>query len=160
MKKTPQGMWKIVKSVSRKRNPRTWDSLLSDASPEMLANTIVDDLNIRYSSLTHPEEFSVEDDNWAITIEEDLIFGLLKRLDKTKAAGIDNVPTQIYSEMADCLVKPLKLIFDFSIKQRVLPSLWKTSIICPIPKTTLARQRPTKFVQSACCQPYPKCLRR
>ncbi|MEL7307842.1 MAG: reverse transcriptase family protein, partial [Pseudomonadota bacterium] len=138
MKQTTRGLWKIVKSISGRSNVGSWDPLISDNSPEMLANTIVDFLNKKYTARSDDiliDELSINDDNWTINIEERLVYEHLKKLNRRKAVGVDNVPTRVYSEMADCLAKPLKLIFDTSIKQRVFPSLWKTAIISPIPKT-------------------------
>lgn len=135
LKDTPQGLWKIVRSVSGKAKAQTWDSLISKDNPAILANTILDVLLDKYRAEIQTDDLILEDDDWNVTIGEDEIYRHLKGLNRRKSVGLDNIPTKIYSEMADCLTKPLKLIFDASIEQRTFPSLWKTAIICPIPKT-------------------------
>ena len=137
MKQTTHGLWKLVKSWSGGNNFRNWNSLISVDRPEVLVSNIAHVLQKKYSCSddSYVNQLSLEHDDWSFDIEEEMVYKLLKSLSWKKAVGIDNVPTRIYSEMADYLAKPLKIIFDASINQRTFPSLWKMAIICPIPKS-------------------------
>lgn len=136
MKQSAQGLWKIVKTASGGTNSEKWTTLTSENSADFLPNVIADALKSKYSGEVHIEHPSLDDDNWTISFEEAEVYQHLRKLNRRKAVGLDNVPTKIYSEMADCLAWPLKIIFDNSIKTRTFPFAWKTAIICPIPKTS------------------------
>ncbi len=46
-----------------------------------------------------------------------------------------NLPAVTISLRADCLAAPLASIFNCSLREGVLPTVWKSAIIIPLPKT-------------------------
>ena len=116
----------------------------------MIATCIANALKTKYDNDSdNTQQISTEDDKWSLLIDEFTVYRHLKSLPANKAMGIDNIPTKIYSELADCFRRPLTLIFNASVKQRIYPSLWKTAIICPIPKTfppTVDKVRPVSLL--------------
>ena len=151
MKKSTNGIWKLVKNVSGRNNARSWDSLTSKQNPKIIAINVANALKTKYNNDTDDEtqQISLEDNEWSLCIDENTVYRYLKSLSASKAMGIDCIPTKIYSELADCLAKPLTFIFNASVKQRNYPSQWKTAIICPIPKTfppTIDKIRPVSIL--------------
>ncbi|XP_045510151.1 uncharacterized protein LOC123705431 [Colias croceus] len=71
----------------------------------------------------------------SLTINQDLVFKALKRLDQKKGAGSDAIPHVFAKKCAKELCYPLTVIYNLSLKQSIFPSAWKESIIVPIPKT-------------------------
>lgn len=59
---------------------------------------------------------------------------ILKKLDSTKATGVDGIPTRILKICAKELAKPLKMLFNLSIQQGYMPWLWKRANITPVQK--------------------------
>ena len=52
-----------------------------------------------------------------------------------KSTGPDNIPAWVLKEHADCLAAPLASIFNCSLREGVLPTVWKSANIIPLPKT-------------------------
>ncbi len=58
----------------------------------------------------------------------------LNKVKVNKATGPDNVPAWILRDFAVLLAGPLSSIFNCSLREGVLPDLWKTATIIPLPK--------------------------
>ena len=71
-------------------------------------------------------------DKYIISIRE--TESALRKVKVDKAMGPDNVPAWILRDFAHILAGPLTAIFNSSLREGVLPSLWKTATIIPIPK--------------------------
>ncbi|XP_062901251.1 uncharacterized protein LOC134345044 [Mobula hypostoma] len=59
----------------------------------------------------------------------------LKRLNPSKAAGLDGVSTRVLKACAPQLCGVLHHVFNLSLRLRRVPVLWKTSCLVPVPKT-------------------------
>lgn len=69
-----------------------------------------------------------------IMISEDDVFLSLKRIKTGKSEGPDNISANVLKCCSQQLIKPLHVLFQASLNQCKVPSLWKTSEIVPIPK--------------------------
>jgi len=58
----------------------------------------------------------------------------LSRVKVNKATGPDNIQPWIIRDFAHLLASPLAAIFNSSLREGVLPDLWKTAIVVPLPK--------------------------
>ena len=85
-----------------------------------------------------------KDDN-VFTVHEELPYKFIISVDDTvsalrkvktnKSTGPDNIPAWVLKEHADCLAAPLASIFNCSLREGVLPTVWKSANIIPLPKT-------------------------
>ena len=67
-------------------------------------------------------------------ITEDKVADKLMKTKITKAPGPDGVPNWILHDLAGLISKPVCAIFNSSIREGFLPSLWKSANVVPIPK--------------------------
>jgi hypothetical protein len=67
-----------------------------------------------------------------IEFSEELVLEKLRGLDKTKSPGPDRITASVLKTCADILCRPLSMLFGQSFDSGVLPSDWRTTIICPI----------------------------
>lgn len=67
-------------------------------------------------------------------ISDSDVMAEIKKLKPKKSAGTDGIPPYIVKGYGDLLTKPLTHIFNRSIILSKYPGLWKSTIICPIPK--------------------------
>lgn len=68
----------------------------------------------------------------------------LKKLDKNKAQGNDEVHPHVISNLAECMAWPLYLIFKKSLDSCDLPDKWKESNVSPLFKKG-CRMEPAKY---------------
>lgn len=66
---------------------------------------------------------------------------VLRRINSSKAAGLDNIPGRVLKEYAQELTSVLTDIFNLSLSQAVVPVCWKTSTIMPVPKNSAAKSK-------------------
>ena len=59
----------------------------------------------------------------------------IQNLKQGKSAGPDNIPTVILKDAADCICKPLTMIFNSSFRLGTFPDRWKIARITPIYKS-------------------------
>ena len=71
-----------------------------------------------------------------IIIEEKHVLNTLQKLKPNKSSGPDEINPNVLKYCANELYKILCIIFNMSLTQCHIPSLWKTSIIIPVPKKT------------------------
>jgi hypothetical protein len=62
------------------------------------------------------------------------VYNLLLRI-KSLVVGPDGIPTLVYKLFSEFLAVPLTILFNKSIKQGKVPSVWKCANVVPIPKT-------------------------
>ncbi|CAH8664384.1 unnamed protein product [Dicrocoelium dendriticum] len=67
-----------------------------------------------------------------LSISEAQVLKLLRDLNPTKAAGIDALHPKLLYELAGFLCKPIKCIFEKSLRSCSLPADWRDAIVCPI----------------------------
>ena len=58
----------------------------------------------------------------------------LRKVKVNKATGPDDIQAWILRDFADELAAPLASIYNSSLREGVIPDLWKTAIIVPVPK--------------------------
>ena len=58
----------------------------------------------------------------------------LKQIKVNKAVGRDNVPAWVLRDNASTLAAPLTALFNTSLRDGVIPALWKTAHVIPLPK--------------------------
>jgi hypothetical protein len=67
-----------------------------------------------------------------IEFSEELVLEKLHGLDKTKSPGPNRITASVLKTCANILCRPLSMLFGQSFDSGVLPSDWRTAIICPI----------------------------
>ena len=65
-------------------------------------------------------------------INENDIARHLKNLDPNKSTGVDLVSSRLLRECQEELILPLKLLFNKSMQEGIVPSLWKCANVTPI----------------------------
>jgi exonuclease III len=147
MKKSANGLWKLVKNVrslNQNKDPLSKLLLSEGDSVQNLLEKLRGQLTECFapvSSSTYSRQTldlqTVEDSGsiWSIYISEESVRRLLSRLSPSKAAGSDGIPTRIYRHLADVIALPLTMIFRASINQQAVPGSWKRGVIVPVPKT-------------------------
>ena len=71
---------------------------------------------------------------------EEEIEKLLRSTDIRKPAGPDNIPGWVLRFCAKQLARPIGWLFNRSLKQGEVPTLWKTGTIKPVPKLRLCEK--------------------
>ena len=66
-------------------------------------------------------------------MSEEAMLTSLNMLKNEKAPGPDGVTTNLVKDAAQCIAKPL--IFNASLKQGILPNIWKLAKITPVYKS-------------------------
>ena len=56
------------------------------------------------------------------------------RLKTKKAVGPDNISGRLLKQCAAQLCQVFSVLFSWSLRECCVPKLWKTSVICPVPK--------------------------
>lgn len=74
-------------------------------------------------------------DECEYTITPDVVFHRLERINIRKAPGPDNLPNWFLRDFAFALSEPLCCIFNSSLLEGVVPTVWKQANIVAIPKT-------------------------
>ena len=69
-----------------------------------------------------------------VIINEDEVRRQLRKVKPTKAAGPDGLPAKLLHKCADSLAPAFLPLFQQSVKSGVIPTLWKSSTIVPVPK--------------------------
>ena len=69
-----------------------------------------------------------------VIIQEEFVNRLLKRINVNKSPGPDGIDGRTLKFCADQLSGVLQHLFQASIDQHVVPSLWKMSTVIPVPK--------------------------
>ena len=89
-----------------------------------------------------------------ITITRDQVNKKLKKLRVDKSPGIDGLHPRILKELADVIDSPLATIFQQSMDEGKLPSIWKHAQITPIykkgPRNQAKNYRPISLTSIVC----------
>lgn len=87
------------------------------------------------SSLPSIESMSIRFDRETLEIgeiNENDVVSYLRNIDPNKSAGADLVSSRLLRECQEELVLPLKLLFNKSLQEGIVPSLWKCANVTPI----------------------------
>ena len=79
-------------------------------------------------------------------VERSLVESTFRRLTIRKAAGPDNISARLLKTCASQLSYVICKLFSWSLNDSTVPSVWKHSVLCPVPKnnkpSTLNDYRP------------------
>lgn len=76
----------------------------------------------------------------AISVSVDDVKLFFRRTNPRKASGPDGVSNRILKSCANELAQPFQRLFQWSLDTGVVPSLWKQSLIVPVPKNNRPRE--------------------
>ena len=71
----------------------------------------------------------------------------LQQIKVNKAVGPDNVPAWVLRDNASTLAAPLTALFNTSMRDGVIPALWKTAMLSHFPRNNLHGRSKKTFVQ-------------
>ena len=80
----------------------------------------------------------------------------LRQIKVNKAVGPDNVPAWVLRDNASTLAAPLTALFNTSLRDGVIPALWKTAHVIPLPKTTTSTVDRKRYSSNFT---YPNCFK-
>jgi len=103
---------------------------VSAALNRLTAATPLTDQYVDNESVAPPGEC-----NYDYEITSETVFNKLERINICKAPGPDDLPNWFLRDFGFALCNPLACIFNSSIKEGVVPSIWKRANVVPIPKT-------------------------
>lgn len=66
------------------------------------------------------------------TTSQSKVLALLRKLNKTKATGLDKIPARLLRECSDLIAAPLCSIFNRSILSGIFPDDWKSAKVTPL----------------------------
>jgi hypothetical protein len=97
-------------------------------------------LNLFYARFEKPDqdplipEMHSDDDTGRLQLHEDEVRKVLLRTKINKAAGPDGITPRTLKIFANELTPVLTRLFNISLADGKVPTIWKTSIIVPVPK--------------------------
>ena len=142
IKANNKAFWRYANSIKRLRkqipNLRKKDGSLTKSDEEK-ANVLNQQFTSVFTeeSLTNPSDIDplpVKTLLLNITVKEESLLKILKGLRIDKAAGPDDIHPYILKNFSTSVVKPLVLIFNLSLTQMKLPTIWKKAIVSPLYK--------------------------
>ena len=80
----------------------------------------------------------------------------LQHIKVNKAVGPDNVPAWVLRDNASTLAAPLTALFNTSLRDGVIPALWKTAHVIPLPKKTTSTVDRKRYSSNFT---YPNCFK-
>lgn len=79
-------------------------------------------------------------DMGTIFINKDLVYKYLKSINVNKGAGPDSIHPVIIKKCSANLCIPITLLFEKSIREGCVPSIWKRALVTPIPKGEVSNE--------------------
>ena len=151
MRSAQNNLWHTVHTVI---GTKASDPLMALISQFDNIKEAVNEINKHLASIFLPEgpvhqPMQVLDtDTWNIHVTPAMIMHYLQNVRGDKATS--DIPTLLYKESALLLADPLCRLFNQSLNECCVPRIWKTSLICPIPKTkspTVEEIRPISLLR-------------
>lgn len=143
IKSNPKFFWSFVKSInSNKGVPQT---MFYKGASTSDGEQICDWFNEHFHSVfenhnvtSHQYNFSNSSnaviDLSSIDLTETIIYKYLKSIDPNKGAGPDGVHPFFIKKCSSSLAVPITIIFNKSMKEGIVPDIWKQAFVTPIPK--------------------------
>lgn len=78
-------------------------------------------------------------------VSENEVSSRIQTSQTRKAPGWDKIPNEFYKKNNAVCSRLLKKLFSVCIMLRLFPSVWKTGIVIPIPKTSQSSSDPQKY---------------
>lgn len=158
-KQNPRKFWSFVNNKKQTLGLPLVLQLNSSSSSDgdTIVNMFAENFSENYSSeLIVPQKFEYNHSLITpisnITIPEHEILKALNKLKLDSSPGPDNVPPIVLKKCSHALVKPLHILFNWSLTKGVYPMLWKSSYIIPIHKngvkTDVKNYRPISKMSS------------
>ncbi|GMS93356.1 hypothetical protein PENTCL1PPCAC_15531, partial [Pristionchus entomophagus] len=88
------------------------------------------------------------------------VYKALKQLSPSCSTGHDNIPQIIFRKCAHAISLPLCDIYNISMQTGIVPSLWKHSLITPLPKPEKNTQFPDSYRPISILSPASKTMER
>jgi hypothetical protein len=87
-------------------------------------------------------------------IDAEVILNKIKNLNEFKAFGVDGVSNAVLKNCAESFIKPLKIIYDKSLKTGEVPKEWKEANVTPLfkkeNKLERSNYRPVSLTSTVC----------
>ena len=173
----PQKFWKVIKSISVSKSPPALPIfVLKDSVPVYDRTEVLNCFNNHFvssgslfesmgaatvSPCTEAPRFSGETFNFLpFTVQQ--VHQALKTLDSRKSPGPDAIEPYFLKIAADFVAQPLTILFNLSIENKKIPSVWKSAFVTPLLKggdpAALTNYRPisnlcalSKILESLVC---------
>ena len=136
MRSAKKNLWTTVHNVI---GTKASDPLMALISQFESIKEAVDEINNHLTSIfltegqDQPPVQVLDTDTWSAYVNPTMIVQYLRKVRTDKATA--DIPTLLYKEAALLLADPLCRLFRQSLYECYVPKIWKTSSICPIPKT-------------------------
>ena len=110
-------------------------------------------------------KFQVNEDCFVTesTVTELEMKNYLRNLKPEKSPGTDELHPRLLKECASTLAKPLKMLFDLTMKTGVIPDDWKRAEIRPIYKKKGKKTDPSNYrpvsLTSVVCKVFEKIIK-
>ncbi|CAH2097315.1 unnamed protein product [Euphydryas editha] len=137
----PKIFWSYIKYKKGRRSSSYPASMSLDNRVASSGPDICNLFALQFSSVFNTNEFPVPDTMELpsastylamVSVTTDEVFRVLKRLDPTKSAGSDGIPSIFVVKSAKALALPLQIIFNKSLCSGVFPSAWKNALVMPL----------------------------
>lgn len=166
-KENPKKFWKFINSKSKTSAKMGSIKVKNEVGEESIIHDDEEKSNVfmQYFSTVFNQEKEMQNQEEVdpikndftmpdLVITEEMIAEKLDKLKIDKSAGIDNLHPRIIKELKTELAKPLKQIFELSLKMGRLPEDWRSSIITALhkkgSKANVANYRPVSLTCIAC----------
>ena len=132
-----KNVWTAVHSSLGTRESNPIDKLLIryknvDEGVEMINQAL--STNFQKRLCPTPLTSSGNPNKWNCVIDSSAVFDLLNKLNVKKSSF--DIPNILYKEAAPYISVLLAHLFQSSINQRIVPQVWKTSAVTPVPKVS------------------------
>lgn len=142
-KSNPRNWWKKTKEIIGVKDKANQFSSLIDGVSNGNTKGLVRQINNFFGSVcddlapvqNEPTSLFGEcqvEDKFIISVA--MVENRLKKINVSKAAGPDDIPSFILKDFAKCLAPPICAIFNASIREGFVPRIWKSANVVPIPK--------------------------
>lgn len=145
-------LWKAVHAHQGVKSGNPLNALLSEFTS---LKDGVEAINAMFASIFLPESSATIDletyasrESWNISVTPKMVFDSIRGVPKSKSSP--DMPTILYQCANVFLADPLSRLFNLSINSRIMPKVWKTAFICPIPKSTPAKLNALRPISLLC----------
>ena len=149
-------LWNVVNEIKGTKTTRlsALDSVINNFSSlteavEKLNASFVAFQTVRPNPSIPNDYGNDEFTRWAPVVEVNKVYQLISTLKTHKSPGYERIPNVLYKRAAHILAPPLCHIVNVSIISRRFPSVWKTGVVSPVPKSlpaTLDQLRPISLL--------------
>ena len=172
MKSNPKSFYQYIASKTTKKDSIP-DLIKPDGTKTSNDEEKSSELNNFFSSV-----FTVENDSHmpvfeskvskdkeidSVSVTEEEMNNLLKNLKPNKSPGTDEIHPHLLRECAKSLAKPMKYLFDLTMKYNVIPDEWKQAEIRPIYKKKGSKSDPSNYrpvsLTSVTCKLFEKVIK-